>query len=213
MKINILSLILLLGVVLFPQESFSFAKHPGKMKQIAIGTYAVGDSISSERFELAKEYNEQVQRIVPPPKDKDRIKISPLSKTTKDKATGRTSTQKYAVLPANSSGTVVKKDSEEFKELIRDRELLKAYQEGEKQWIKYSDTVNEAMRQEQQKVVDLGKTIEKKEQEIVKKEKKIAELSKYRGIVFGVIAIIAILIVIYVISLFIRLAIAGSRMM
>lgn len=210
MKSTILSFLILLGIIFCPPEALSFAKNPGREKseRISQGVYGTKTALAYSRVDIAEKLIDETSRIVTPPRKP--LDIKPLTKTTTDKS-GVKTTVKYVVLPAKMDGNIIKKDSPEFQELLKTKEILRAYQEGEKQWIKYSETVNEAMRQEQQKIVDLGKTIEQKEEVIIKKEKKIAELSKYRGIVFGVVGLIGLLIGIYILSLFIRLAIAGAR--
>ena len=180
-------------------------------ERVRQGVHGVDAALNQySRVDIASQLISETARIVPPPKKA--LNIKELTKTTTDKTTGQKTTVKYVVLPQKMEGNVIKKDSPEFQELLKDKELLKAYKDSEKAWIKYSDEVDESMRRNAQQVVDLSNTIEKKEQEIVKKEKKIAELSKYRGIVFGVVGLIGLLIAIYVLSLFLRLAMAGAKM-
>jgi N12 class adenine-specific DNA methylase len=181
-------------------------------ERVRQGVHGVDAALNQySRVDIASQLISETARIVPPPKKA--LNIKELTKTTTDKATGQKTTVKYVVLPQKMEGNVIKKDSPEFQELLKDKELLKAYKDGEKAWIKYSDEVDEAMRRNARQIDDLKDTIQDKEDIIVKKEQKIASLSKYRSIVFSVVALIGLLIGIYVLSLFLRLAMAGARMM
>ena len=74
--------------------------------------YASGDSLDSGRVELAKFYNNESQKLIPPPKN--RIAVSPIISNSK----------KVITLPESYEGAdFVTVHSEEYKSLLKDKKV------------------------------------------------------------------------------------------
>ena len=91
--------------------------------------YATKDSIDKARFDLADEYSTQATRMVRPPKN--RIEISylnttvPQSQTNGEQKSSKATKSPVVVIPERLRGmTVIVVNSEEYKNLMQDKEAL-----------------------------------------------------------------------------------------
>lgn len=185
---NKILLILLSIFLLFTDHSYSFAKHPGKEREerISQGVYGSSKALDVGRVDTAALILDETKKVVSPPKKP--LKIEELS-TTKDKVK-----TKYVVLPAKLDGTVIKRDSAEFKELLQNQELVKKYQKSEEAWREYSNKVGETQQL-------LEKQREWLESSLTKANKKIDQLKIYRNIVIGVGGVIIAGLIIWLLSI------------
>jgi hypothetical protein len=165
------------------------------------GVYATKSAIEVSRVDLAKKYIVETAKIVVPPAKP--IVVTPLVKKNKDKD-GVVTIERVVVLPEAAPANTVRVNSDEFKELMKDKETLANYVKGEEVWKSYSEEVDAKIRQDAANAL-------KKDDLIKKQETKIKSLVWYRNIVIGSLSFVGILILLYVFSLLVRAGIAGAR--
>jgi len=165
------------------------------------GVYATKSAIEVSRVDLAQKYIVDTAKIVVPPAKP--IVIAPLVKHTKDDK-GAVISERIVVLPEASPVNTVRLNSDEFKELIKDKETLANYVKGEEVWKSYSSEVDTKLKQDAENAL-------KKDNLIKKQDTKIKSLVWYRNIVWGVVGGVGLLIALYIFSLLIRAGIAGAK--
>lgn len=165
------------------------------------GVYATKSSLEVSRVDLAKKYIDETAKIVVPPKKM--IEISGINKKIKD-ASGAEVIERVVVLPENAPTNTIRVNSDEFKELLKDKQTLANYINGEEKWKSYSSEISEKIRQ------DAANNL-KKDGIIASQEKQIKSLVWYRNIVWGVIAAIGLAIGIYVFTLLIKIGVVGAK--
>jgi hypothetical protein len=165
------------------------------------GTYAVRDSLVVSRVDLAKKYSDETIRIVVPPKNP--IKIEGINKTSQDKD-GNKIVERVVILPESAPINSIRVNSDEFKELLKDKHTLENYTKGEAVWKDYSDEVELRIREE-------AVNSAKKEELIKNQETQIRSLVWYRNIVWSAISIVGVGVLLYILSLLIRAGIIGAK--
>jgi type VI protein secretion system component VasK len=150
--------------------------------------YATKDSIELARLDLADTYSTQAARIVIPPKH--RIKIEPVFKNTK--------TQRVLVVPEKyKNDKVVVVNTTEYQELLKDAETAEQLQTDNKN-LKDHISLVDIQLQEQQKVTsELILKNQKLTEDILKKEKVIAEKNSSILKLWGVLIAVLVLIGVY----------------
>lgn len=130
------------------------------------GVYAADDSISSNRFDLAKVYVQQVKRLVTPPQK--RIKI--------DTVVSKDGTKKYILLPKDIEGQVVVVGSKEYDELLKSKELANKVTTSYVELEKFNKQIEDQLKKEK----EITNKLIKENQELkVKIEEKDKVIWKY----------------------------------
>jgi starvation-inducible outer membrane lipoprotein len=103
---NKLLLILSLGLLTGCQSAPKYLEKSSEA--LSRSVYATGDSLVVGRVELAKAYNDEAQKLVPPPKERIRINAVTIGKT------------KALTIPASLKGSeIVSVDQEAYKGLVK----------------------------------------------------------------------------------------------
>jgi len=192
-----------------PTEAQAFARHPGKQERIAQGVYGTSDAIHVGRYDVAEKIIGDTTKLVLPPKQ--RIKIEPLTKKVVNKDTKVVTQTRYVVVPAAEDGTVIRRDSDEYLNLLQDKDLLKKYQAGEEAWKSYSNKVEATLKDEAKNQERMIQTIEDQKKTIQKKDAAIKNLTWYRNIVWGVVGTIGLVVILYIVSLVLKLGIGVAK--
>lgn len=178
--------------VLVTNCGYGMARKPSVDEQTRRTVHGASESLSSGRVDLADSILTEGKRIIPAPKQP--LVIPPI----KDKK-GRT----IVVLPDKYKGKeVVFKDSDEFISLMKDRAVLKKYQEGERGWHKYSESVEQTIKQEKADKDKIARELEKEKN----RNLSIMEMVKILiGAVLGVVFLGVLLVAAKIISAIIGL--------
>lgn len=121
-------------------------------KVISQGVYATKDSFDASRYDLAKSYNNELTRIIPPPASKDRIKITSfdtdMKPASKKKGNSTIPSQRYVVLPdSESNAHVIVANSEEYKQLLSENMgLQKKELATQNAYLNYKKETDETLR-------------------------------------------------------------------
>lgn len=179
--------IILLLFLCFSVDSYGMARKYSQNEQVQRTIHGASESIDKGRIDTADLILTEGKRLVPAPKKP--IIITPL----KDK-----SGQDLVVLPTKlSNSKVVFRDSGEFKKLLEDRKTLRRYEEGEKGWKKFSETVDTTIRTKEQEKAKLAEELEREK----KKSLSFWTLIKISiGILLGFAVLIILFLVLKVIE-------------
>jgi hypothetical protein len=191
MRYLLLSLILLIGCAGNLNQK--------KTERVSQAVYATHESLEKSRIDLAKKYSDETIRLVAPPKK--RLPISSITFTKIDPETRVEVKESIIVLPEASTGRSIRLNSEEFFELLKQKEIANAYEQGEKNWQKYSEQVTIQIEKEKQAKEKLAAELAKE------KNKKIGIFTIIQYGVMGLLAIpvlIVIAIVSWLVSIIVR---------
>jgi hypothetical protein len=161
------------------------------------GLFATKASLDSSRVDLAAKYVDEAIKVAVPPKKK--IQVDPIVKKKIDSA-GQTVIEKVVVLPETAPEGTIRVNSDEFKELLKDKQTLANYIKGEEVWRKYSEEVDKRIQENAENAIRKDKLIDQQNDQI-------KSLVKYRNIVFGFIAFIGIAVITYIVILFAKMGI------
>lgn len=105
-----------------------------QIKQTSVLSAAINDSIRAGRFDRAKEFSDQLVKLTPPPKSKERIKINAF-KSVKVNVSNKKGIftkeelipdKKFIVLPEGfDTSSVVVKNDDKFKDILKNNPILK----------------------------------------------------------------------------------------
>ena len=162
---------------------------------ISRGVYAASSATDNSRFDLTKKYLDETKKVVIPPKKP--IKITQISQTKTD-SKGVQTKEVVTILPETAQGDVVKVNSAEFADLLKDRDARKAYEAGEKGWKNYSGEV--------EKKIQEGAANEAKKDSLIKKQiDQIKSLKFYRNLIWGACSLVGLLIVGYILLVVLKI--------
>lgn len=190
-----------IAAILFLSSCSGVYYSPKDSETLSRGVYATRDSISVSRVDLAKKYIDEASKIVVPPKKP--IVVTPISKKSKD-STGAEVIERVVVLPESAPANTVRVNSQEFQELLKDKQTLANYISGEESWKKYSEEVATKQRQD-------AENNRKKDVLIDSQQRQIKSLVWYRNIVWGVLGAIGIGLVLYVLTLLLKAGVIGAK--
>jgi hypothetical protein len=136
--------------------------------------YATGDSLVLGRVELAKAYNDEAEKLVPPPKQRIPVEAVTIGKT------------KALTIPASLRGSeVVSVDQEEYQKLVKVSEENKALQEQIKTTEEERQKQDEIHSQLLKDYINATVTIEKQGKVIAQKNLTIL----IEGLIIGLIVL------------------------
>ena len=187
---RLLFLVCLLGLSV---DSYGFAKKKDYVPQkISQGIYASSEASRLSRFDLSTKYINETKRLIAPPAHP--IKIQALTEKTKD-SKGKIVTNKVVVLPESAKGKIVVTDSPEYKSLVQNKSVTKQVVSSDKTAAKFTKDVDKGMK--------IDESIHKKNAEdLIKANKKIAELAAFKSfvtrLVVGFLLGIVILVIVWV---------------
>lgn len=174
-----------IGISLFVYCLLTSCQTPQqKLNQnISAGVYATKAAIDAGRFDQAKRYNDELTRIVAPPKKP--IKINYFVTDSKSRTPGDLSeyNKKYVVLPAGfDTSLVISMDSKEYQEILNENKKLAAEEKKtDENFQKYSSQTTKIIQEREN---ELSKT---------KKASWFAWLTSAVGLT-GIIGLIAIMV-------------------
>lgn len=177
----------------FVSDGYGMARKPSVDEQTRRTIHGSAVALESGRVDLADNILTEGKRIVPAPK---KPLVIPPVKDKKDRT--------IVVLPDKYKGKeVVFKDSDEFISLLKDRKALKKYQEGEKGWRKYSESVEQTIKQEKADKDKIARELEKeKNRNLSIMEMVRILIGAFLGIIFLGFVLIAAKIINLIIGLF-----------
>lgn len=177
-------------LLLVVSNSYGMARKPSVDEQTRRTVHGAALALESGRVDISDNILTEGKRIIPAPKKP--LVIPPV----KDKK-GRT----IVVLPDKYKGKeVVFKDSDEFISLLKDRKALKKYQEGEKGWRKYSESVEQTIKREKEEKDKLARDLEKE------KNRNLSIMEMVRiliGAILGIVFLGVLLVAAKIVSLII----------
>jgi len=154
-----------------------------RVERVSQAVYATHDSLEKSRIDLAKKYSDETIRLIEPPKK--RLPISAITFTKIDPETKVEIKESVTILPESSTGKTIRLNSQEFFELLKQKEIAKAYEEGEKGWQKYSEEVTLQIKQEKD-------AKEKLAAELAKERNKNKKIGVFTIIKYGAMGLLAI---------------------
>lgn len=146
--------------------------------------YATRDSIDKARIDLAANYSFEATRIVKPPKKK--IDIQAVYKTTtvpviassaKPKNPIQVNKQRVVVVPEQyKNDTVIVVDSEEYQQLLKDKQLAERLKKENDQLTIFKTEVDEELAKQQEYANKMIQDLNNMQQQLVKKNLHILKL-------------------------------------
>jgi hypothetical protein len=130
-----------------------------KAELISQSVYATSDSIKAQRYDLASKYSEESTKLILAPQK--RIKIEQISFRRIDPETRLEVRENRIILPESDIGSTIRLNSQEYFELLKQKEVARAFADGEKVWKQYSTEVEAQKRAEIAEKEKLAKELEK----------------------------------------------------
>jgi predicted DNA binding CopG/RHH family protein len=166
--IKVLLLLLLLTLVVGCQTLY-MEKNSNALSE---GVYAADESMTANRFDLAKKYVQQIKRLVLPPKKKLKV----------ESVISRDGTRKYVILPKETEGQVVVVGSKEYDTLLKTKELASKITNSYTALEKYNKNIEDQLKKEK----DITNKLIKENQELtVALEEKDKVIWKYIAIIIA----------------------------
>jgi hypothetical protein len=140
--------------------------------------YAARDSFDKARIDLATTYSSEAARIVKPPKTK--IQITPIYKTVtipvvassaKPKVPVQVSKQRVLVIPAEyKNDTVVVVNSEEYQQLLKDKETFEQLKKDYEQTLKFKSEVDDELARQEAYANKMIQDLNRMQKQLVEKD-------------------------------------------
>lgn len=193
-SLYILTVIILFG--LFTPDASCMARKPSTKERTAQGVYGTAEAISKGRIDTAKLFADETKSLITPPKKP--LKVNEVKNTV--------------ILPSHLVGRkVVVVDSGEYKSLLSDKAARKALESSNREHERFAAKVNKTLIEQSSEQDRVKLNLENAKETIVKRDKKIADLKFYRNLVGGVVGIITLAIVLWVVSIVVRIALAAAK--
>lgn len=140
--------------------------------------YATRDSFEKARIDLATTYASEAARIVKPPKNK--IEIVPVYKTVtipvvtssaKPKVPIQVNKQRVLVIPAEyKNDTVVVVNSEEYQQLLKDKETFAQLKRDYEQTLKFKSEVDDELARQEAYANKMVQDLNRMQKQLVEKD-------------------------------------------
>jgi membrane glycosyltransferase len=140
--------------------------------------YATRDSFEKARVDLATTYASEAARIVKPPKNK--IEIVPVYKTVtipvvtssaKPKVPIQVNKQRVLVIPAEyKNDTVVVVNSEEYQQLLKDKETFAQLKRDYEQTLKFKSEVDDELARQEAYANKMVQDLNRMQKQLVEKD-------------------------------------------
>jgi len=140
--------------------------------------YATRDSFEKARVDLATTYASEAARIVNPPKNK--IEIVPVYKTVtvpvvtssaKPKVPIQVNKQRVLVIPAEyKNDTVVVVNSEEYQQLLKDKETFAQLKRDYEQTLKFKSEVDDELARQEAYANKMVQDLNRMQKQLVEKD-------------------------------------------
>jgi membrane glycosyltransferase len=140
--------------------------------------YATRDSFEKARIDLATTYASEAARIVKPPKNK--IQITPIYKTVtipvvassaKPKAPIQVNRQRVLVIPDEyKNDTVVVVNSEEYQQLLKDKETFEQLKRDYEQTLKFKNEVDDELARQEAYANKMIQDLNRMQKQLVEKD-------------------------------------------
>jgi hypothetical protein len=140
--------------------------------------YATRDSFEKARIDLATSYASEAARIVKPPKNK--IEIKPIYKTVtvpvvassaKPKTPISINKQRVLVIPDEyKNDTVVVVNSEEYQQLLKDKEIFEQLKKDHEQALKFKSEVDEELARQEANANKMVQDLNRMQKQLVEKD-------------------------------------------
>lgn len=140
--------------------------------------YATRDSFEKARVDLATTYASEAARIVKPPKNK--IEIVPIYKTVtipvvassaKPGVKAQVNKQRILVIPAEyKNDTVVVVNSEEYQQLLKDKETFEQLKKDYEQTLKFKSEVDDELARQEAYANKMVQDLNRMQKQLVEKD-------------------------------------------
>ena len=140
--------------------------------------YAAKESFEKARIDLASNYTNEASRIVKPPKNK--IDITPIYKTTtipvvassaKPKQPTPINKKRVLVIPeAYKNDTAIVINSEEYQELLKDKQAFEQLKKDNEQLTKFKTEVDEELTKQQEYNNKMIQDLNRMQKQLVEKD-------------------------------------------
>ena len=157
----------------------SCAVYTEKQSQsLSRAVYATRDSFEKARIDLATQYASEAARIVKPPKNK--IEIKPIYKTVtvpviassaKPKTPAHIGKQRVLVIPDEyKNDTVVVVNSDEYQQLLKDKEIFEQLKRDHEQTLKFKNEVDEELARQEAYANKMIQDLNRMQKQLVEKD-------------------------------------------
>ena len=151
-------------------------------RELSRTVYATKDSLEKARIDLALDYSEQVTRIVKPPKAKERVKIDSIYKSVtipviassaapSKKELLKPNRQRVIIVPEiYKNDTVVVVNSEEYQQLLKDKEIYEQLKKDFENFKQVKKDVDEELSKQYEYLNKMVVDLNKMQKQLVEKD-------------------------------------------
>jgi hypothetical protein len=147
-------------------------------QSLSRAVYATRDSFEKARIDLATSYASEAARIVKPPKNKIEIKsvykpvtIPVIASSAKSKTPVSINKQRVLVIPDEyKNDTVVVVNSDEYQQLLKDKEVFEQLKKDHEQTLKFKNEVDDELARQEAYANKMIQDLNRMQKQLVEKD-------------------------------------------